>query len=169
MPQFIRKISSATMGWKKPEIQEACITKKTDQHLLYRVVGIATGVRTGKNKFDDRDEASEWTALLGRFRAFSTHKDADNPYDSGVCFLPQYVTDAIAGKLSLDTAGVKFAYDIYAAYKEDSATSYEFGASDLIPPAEDDPLLALTDQAMSKATLPPSAQPKALEKPAAKA
>lgn len=154
--QLIRKISSATLGWRKPEIQGAVLADKARAIPLYRVAGIATGIRTGKSKFDDRDEEQTWIALLGRFRAWSSHTDADNPYDSGVCFMPQYVVDAVAGQLAIETQGVKFAYDILAKYAEKSATSYEFLASALLEPAQDDPLENML-QSLPAATPTPKA------------
>jgi hypothetical protein len=140
--QLLRKISAKTMGWEKSAIQEKCIVDKKNPHLLYRVVGIASGTRSGKSKFDDREDAQDWVALLGSFQG--TSNLTGEVFRAGVCFMPNYVVDAVAGQLVGDVESVKFAYDIYAKYDEKSATSYVFLAEPLMEVATDDPLAALS-------------------------
>lgn len=166
--QLIRKISAASLGWRKPEIQSAVLIARNEAVPLYRVGGVATGIRTGKSKFDDREETSEWIALTGRFRAFTKHKDGEGEtFESGVCFMPGYVVDAVAGQLSAETTGVRFAYDIMAKYDEKSATSYTFHAVSLLEPAEDDPLDTIVGPA-SNAMLASRDTKPAIEAPKAK-
>lgn len=139
--QLVRKISPATVFGGKEEILKLVVNDQGKTHELFQVYGIANGTRTGQNKFDDAKEGerdSGWTALLGQFRA--TNLITGEVFDSGVCFMPNYVTDAVAGKLGPDTDGVEFAFTITAKFDGKSATSYIYGAIPHIEPTEDDPL-----------------------------
>jgi hypothetical protein len=177
--QLVRKISAKTMGWSKEIIQEQVILKKNDAILLYRVVGIATSTRSGKSKFDDRDEAQDWLALLGNFEGTSSL--TGEVFRAGVCFMPNYVCDLVAGQLDSgdEHASVRFAYDIYAKWDKQSATSYVFFAEPLMEPPADDPLKSLsaampamkglpTPEKQAQLNAPASAETTVADKPAKK-
>lgn len=140
--QLLRKISTATVFGGKGNVLDIVMKDRNTAHPLYRVVGIANGTREGKSKFDDRPDAQDWRALLGQFEA--TNLITGEVYRSGVCFMPGYVVDTVAGQFGGDVENIKFAFDIAAKYAEKSATSYEYFASPLIEPAEGDPLSSLS-------------------------
>jgi hypothetical protein len=151
--QLLRKISARTVYGSKGAVLEAVFKDKTKPHPLYRIVGICTGTRTGqsiegetdgaiKRKPQPGDKMRDWTALLGNFEAVNAL--TGEVFRSGVCFLPNYVADLVAGQLTGDVDNVRFAFDITAQYAEESATSYVYAATPLIAPKPDDPLAILT-------------------------
>lgn len=144
MTQLLRKISAATVVGGKSVVLETVFKDKSTAHPLYRVVGICNGTRTGKNKFDDKEDAGEWRALLGNFEATSFL--TGEIFNSGVCFMPAYVVDLVAGQLAGDdpNSSVKFAFDIAAKFDDKAATSYTYFATSLIEPQEDDALRSLS-------------------------
>lgn len=141
--QLLRKISAATViGGADPAkdtILELVMADKSKSHALYRVIGIANDTREGAGKEGFKD----WRALLGNFQA--TNAITGEVFRSGVCFMPQFVVDDVAGQLAGDVEFVKFAYDIGAHFSSKSATSYEYDATPLMQPAADDPLIALAN------------------------
>lgn len=152
--QLVRKISTSTVFGNKTAVREFASEEKIASgpgvgsptgkpRTLYRVYGIATGTRTGKSKFDDKEEPQEWVALMGSFQAENNRGEI---YRAAQCFLPGYIVDGIAAKLSDETKQVRFAYDIVASYNPKSVTEYEYSAIPLLDLEEDDPLLALGAQ-----------------------
>lgn len=161
--QLLRKISARTVFGSRADIQAMVLADRSKSHPLFRVIGICNGQRHGSTKdvgeenggdnakatvlgpkatvLGPKDKMRDWTALLGAFQA--TNLTTGEVFKSGVCFLPNYVTDAVTGQLGADVESVKFAFDIYAHFDEQSATSYIFEAESLMEPAEDDPLKAL--------------------------
>lgn len=140
--QLVRKISPRTVWGTKTDVLELVLSDKTKEHPLFRVFGIAIGTRKGQSKPEgEGGKSSEWTALLGNFEAHNLQ--SGEVFQSGQCFLPNYITDLVAGKLTEDTTSVRFAFEITAAFDEASATTYSYGGSPLLPTEQNDPLKEL--------------------------
>lgn len=188
--QLLRKISARTVFGSKADIQTLVLVERNTRQPLFRVVGIANGMRTGSTE-DVKDENAgpdvkskprtidaatgkpmrDWTALLGGFEAQKLDKDGTptgEKFRSGVCFLPNYVVDSVTGQLTSDVLSVKFAFDIYAMFDEQSATSYTYEAVSLIEPAEDDQLALLSKQLATPKIAAPTETPKDQPKEAKK-
>lgn len=148
--QLLRKISPKTVYGDKTDILEAVMkTRDKPEHIpIMRVWGIGNGTRRGENEEDPKGRG--WVAILGTFRAVS-YKTGEE-FESGVCFLPNYVADLVAGKMIGEVAAVHFAFDITVIFDKESATSYTYGATPLLQPEADDPL------AKMQAALPPTAK-----------
>lgn len=144
--QLLRKISAATVIGGKNVVLEECFKDKTTPHDLYQVVGLCTGIKTGKDKQNKNDDGSpkDWTALTGSFQA--TNLMTGEVFRSGVCFMPSFVTDAVAGQLNDEVDTVRFAFKIGAHFDAESVTSYVYDATPLMEPAEGDPLSLLAAQ-----------------------
>lgn len=163
--QLLRKISARTVFGGKSAVLETVFKDKTKPQPLYRVVGICNGTRHGqtiegedgtqrpaKQAPSPTDKMRDWQALLGNFEA--TNLQTGEVFRSGVCFLPSYVADIVAGQLIGDTQSVKFAFDVYAVFDENSITSYQYQAMPLMAVSEDDPLKQLSGSLQPPASLP---------------
>jgi hypothetical protein len=171
--QLLRKISARTVFGSKADIQTLVLADRTKPHPLFRVIGICNGTRHGTSK--DRDEetagpnagqtiispgakgdgkSKDWTALLGNFQA--TKLSTGEIFRSGVCFLPNYVTDSITGQLGVDVEAVRFGFDISARFDGESATSYVFEAQNLMPAKPDDALNNIASEIAGALTGPKS-------------
>lgn len=140
---LLKKITARTVFGSKSDVLELVLADKTAKHYLYRVTGIATSTKEG-----DGDNGP-WQALRGRFKVVNYHTGEE--HTSGICFLPNYITDMIAGELQASQDAkpqVAFVVDIWAKYSEASATTYEYGADQVIEADKDnDPLELLDKQA----------------------
>jgi len=119
------------------------IEKPTKKTALFRVLGIATGVKTGESTY------GPWVAFLGQFRAI---RNSDNEvFQAGQCFLP-----AMASNLMLPVVnqhgdtGVEFAFDIGVVPAE-NAIGYEYFAEPIVESGETDALAALQKKVDAKA------------------
>jgi len=124
----------------KGKTLELVMADKAKRHILYTVYGVCRGSRLmdpEKNPQTAGKGMKESTALIGEFRAINA--DGEH-FASGVCYVPQYLADAIVGQLSDDTDSVAFGFEITAQYDTASATSYVFNANLIGEPKESDPL-----------------------------
>lgn len=125
-----RRISARDMGYSKSRILEMIMGDKGSDHFLFRVVGVASGLKPYRNKQEGDRQGEVMFGLLGQFEA--TNADGEVKVGS-VCYLPGYVNDMIVAALSMeDTAAVRIAFDVYARFDESAATSYVFTARDLL-------------------------------------
>lgn len=121
-----RKLSVASFGWKKPSIQEAVLADKKGDVFLMRVVGVATSLQPYK----DKESGETRYGSRGQFEATGSDGQVMN---GSVLYLPSYVQAGIEAALAMEDAlGVRIAYDVYAKYDADSATSYTFTVRDLL-------------------------------------
>jgi hypothetical protein len=125
-----RKLSVAEMGWDKPSIQALVIAQQNANHFLARFVGVVTGLKPYKIKEGDRAGDTAY-GLQGQFQA--TGADG-SVRDGSVLYLPGYVNDAIVSIFAADdsVSSVRVAFDVYAHYDVDAATSYVFTVNDLL-------------------------------------
>lgn len=124
---FIKKISTKMLGYEKKQIRK--MVEKAPCG-LYRVYGLATGVRYG-----DGDNGP-WIKFVGQFEAVNMSTGA--LIRSGELFLPNNVTpilesQIIAGKGEDKFKGIQFALEIGAKEDEESAVGYVYTSKDLMP------------------------------------
>jgi hypothetical protein len=121
-----KKLSIATLGLNKPDIQALVLGDRNSEHFLARFVGVATSPKPYK----DPETGDTKFGLMGQFEG--TSRDGV-VMTSAVLYLPQYAMDMVLAALSLDdVAAVNIGFDVYATYDEGSATSYTFGVRDLL-------------------------------------
>ncbi len=126
-----RKLSVKEMGFDKPTIQKLCIGDQETKHFLARFVGVVTGLKPYKTKAEGDRESEVKFGLMGQFEG--TNIDGETR-EGSVLYLPGYVNDAIVSAFSADESisAINVAYDVYAQYDEDAATSYIFTVNDLL-------------------------------------
>jgi hypothetical protein len=130
---LIKAISTRTVGFEKADVQKMVLADEKASHFLYRVVGEADACVTGNSKFKRVDSEtgeavpSTWTKFSGEFMARNSKGEE---YESAIAFLPNYVSGPLAAAIS-DGQVVQFAFDIFAVYNKQSATSYEYVAQPL--------------------------------------
>lgn len=138
--QLIRKISTRTVFGSKSDVLELVFKDKTKDHALYVVGGIVTGTKRGDAKIEGEQDKRPWVALTGRFKAINVRGDV---FNSAVLFLPLYLVESVEQALAIEGGGeniVHIKYGIFARFDEQSATSYVYGATSLIPVDAEDPL-----------------------------
>lgn len=126
------KLSAKSFGWDKPSILEAVMADKEASVFLYRVGGVATGLRKYKVPTGQvKDGEDTGFGLSGSFVGINTDGEQ---IKGSVLYLPRYVHDMVEAALAMgdDVQGVRIGFDIYAVYNETSATSYVFTARDLL-------------------------------------
>lgn len=134
--ELIKKISVRDVFGGKAEILKVVMSDQEKKHPIMRVVGIASGMRTGES------DNGPWTGLKGQFSA--TNLVTGQEFRSGQCFMPDVANDLVVGALMAeDSSAVEFGFIIYASYDETAATSYIYSAEPLVKPKENDPLAML--------------------------
>lgn len=105
---------------------------------LMRVLGIASGVKTGSSNFGD------WLAFTGNFKATNLETGAE--FRSGKIFLPTIASGLIEGAIQqAETDSVQFAFDIGVKPVQDrqGKDSYEYTVTPLVEAQDNDPLKQL--------------------------
>ncbi len=134
--KLISKISMRDVVGGKSVILETIMKDKTISHPVARVIGIASGLKTGEG------DNGPWTGLTGQFKA--TNLLTGEVYQSGKCFMPDVAQDMIVGALMAgNTASVSFGFDVSVEYDEKSATSYVYTAASLMDSGPTDPISML--------------------------
>lgn len=125
-----RKLSVKELGYDKATILETVLADREANHFLGRFVGSVTGLKPYKVKEGDRAGETAY-GLQGMFEATGGN---GNTKDGSVLYLPGYVNDAIVSIFAADedVSSVKIAFDVYARYDADAATSYVFTVHDLL-------------------------------------
>lgn len=125
-----RKLSVKEMGFDKATILKAVLADENAKHFLARFVGVVTGVRPYKIKEGDNAGQIAY-GLQGQFEGSDINGETK---DGSVLYLPGYVNDAITSIFAADpeVSAVRIAFDVYAAFDADAATSYVFTVHDLL-------------------------------------
>ena len=125
-----RKLSVKEMGFDKGSILELVIADKTANHHLARFMGVVTGLKPYKIKEGERAGELAY-GLQGQFKGISKSGEEK---DGSVLYLPGYVNDAIVSIFAADDSvqSVKIAFDVYAHFDAEAATSYVFTCNDLL-------------------------------------
>jgi hypothetical protein len=130
---LIKAIDTKTVYGGKTDIQKLVLSDEKKSHFLYRVWGVIEGYLRGESKKHTRTDKdtgevtnSTWVKFGGDFRAL---KEDGTEYEAAVCFLPPYVTGPIVQ--AIDNAGesevnIQFAFDVFAVFDSNSATSYTY-------------------------------------------
>lgn len=108
---------------------------------LMRVLGIASGVKTGQSSFGD------WLAFTGNFKAIDL--TTGNEFRSGKIFLPAIASGLIEGAIQQAEAdSVQFAFDIGVKPVQDrqGKDSYEYTVTPLVEAQDNDPLNELENK-----------------------
>ena len=138
--QFLKKISTAKLGFEKAQIRELC---KNEPARLYQVYGIATGSVSGITDMGD------FTKFTGQFEV--SNLVTGEISRSAQLFLPESVSALLESQLKTESTsdtfkGVQFAFEIGAIYTKDSATEYEYTTKNLMPDSETDVLSSMRKQ-----------------------
>lgn len=97
---------------------------------MYRIVGVATGSRTGEGTY------GQWVGLEGTFQALRYEDGA--VFRAGQCFLPQVALNLVLPVLKVNNA-VEFAFNVGIQFA-DSQIGYEYTVEPLIEAEENDPI-----------------------------
>lgn len=151
-----KKISVAKVFGQK--ITPALVIKNAGPLHVMRVLGAASGVKTGVSDF------GEWEALTGQFRAYNPA--TGEAFDSGVLFMPSVALDLIAGQIRNGALGVEFAFDIYAVEDESSSVGYSYRATPIIQDTSESPVSRLEAKLALMIEAPKTKGEKAAEKAA---
>ena len=133
--KLINKLSVKAIIGGKGNILETVMKDKEAEHVVARILGIATGIKTGEG------DNGPWTGLTGTFKGVNVTTGEE--FQSGVLFMPNVAQDMVTGALMADTKAVEFGFEITAKYDETSATSYVYSARPLFESSESDPLKML--------------------------
>ena len=166
--KLVQKLSVATLGWKRSDIEMALKDiPKSGEILLARVAGIVTGLKA----YIDPKSSEVQYGLKGQFKGMSSKDQFADQSVSGVCYLPSGIQAMLEGELAKrqdETAGgskgatITFAMDVYA-FNENNAAGYSFRGENLLNNGEggSDPLDILLGEAEKLVALPaPTAEPK---------
>lgn len=107
---------------------------------LMRVIGLASGVKTGQSTFGD------WLAFTGNFKAINL--ETNEEFRAGKCFLPNIASNLIEGALQNAEGDVQFAFDVGVkpVLDRQNKESYEYTVTPLIEAADNDPLTELENK-----------------------
>lgn len=122
------KLSVKSFGFDKEKLQELVMANKTADVPLVRFIGSASGLRKYKSEYA---EGGEGFGLSGQFQGQSVDGEVKN---GSVLYLPKNVHDMVEAALSMsdDVLAVDIAFDVYARYDKDAATSYVFVVRDIL-------------------------------------
>lgn len=149
----VMKAKIAVKDLGNPKKAAALEDGDTSRITLGRVIGIATDIKKGLNPTGE-----PYMGLVGSFEGIP-QDEAKDIIQSGVCYLPAGITEAIAGQLVASGKPVSFGFDI-KVFKAQNAAGLSYELVPLIAPSENDPLKAVRD-AVSKALPAPETKPEA--------
>ena len=126
------KLSVKSFGFDKEKLLELVMKDKGNDIPLVRFTGAATGLRKYKSEYA---EGGEGFGLSGQFEGQSVDGEVKN---GSVLYLPKNVHDMVEAAMSMsdDVQAVRIAFDVYARYDKDAATSYVFVVRDILNEGE---------------------------------
>lgn len=127
------KLSAKSFGWDKETILRTLMKPEWEgkELPLVRYAGTATGLRKYKSEYAD---GGEGFGLSGEFLGIGSDL-APKPerQDGSVLYLPGNVHAMVEAALDMsDASAVRIAFDVYAVYDKDAATSYVFMTRDVL-------------------------------------
>ena len=158
--KLVQKLSIATLGWKRGDIETALQDiPRSGEILLCRVAGIVTGVKP----YVDQNQEINY-GMKGQFKGMSSKDNFADASVSGVCYLPSGIQAMIEGELAKaqdEGAGgskgatITFAMDVYA-FNDSNKAGYSFRGENLLvnDAGGNDPLDLLLGKAAELAALP---------------
>lgn len=153
---IVKKVTCA-FGMPAPKVLALVLAHPNKRPYAGRLVGIATGTKSGVSQFGD------WTCLVGTF-AF-TNPDGEVTR-AAHAFGPDLVIGPLAAALAAGQQSVTVAVDVFAVPSEKSPTGWTYVAEAAIEETESDPLALLMAKTTARPALPAPAQTE--EKPTAK-
>lgn len=151
---LLKKMSAKTIcGNVKEEVKQ--IGEDGEVALLYKVWGIASGIRTGDGP------TGPWLGFTGSFGALRA--STGEAFSSGEVFLPNPLPGMLEEALR-ENEKVEFGLEVFVKRRDDLAIGYEYLAKPVVQAQQADPLQHLKDQ-----MLPPPAEEQAPPKSTAKA
>lgn len=143
MASIVKKISvKSIFGDVKAALKKGTIQDGT---AIIRVIGIASGTKTGNTQFGD------WTALLGQFKG--TNLVTGEQFTSGKCFLPESAMELIVPVVVAGNTA-EFAVDIGVKENDSLAIGYEYTVTPLIQQGSTDAMERLESAVAETAALP---------------
>lgn len=159
MSEIIRKITIASTGWTKAQINAALAAvggNDGDKVDLMKIVGITTSAKPGQT------DKGEFVVLHGQFTAINC--DGGEVFTSAKCILPNFISESLSVALE-QSPEVEFAILIGAEAKASAVTGYQFTVKPLVESKPSDKMAAL----LAIASAAPTQTQKALDAPAKKA
>lgn len=127
---LVKVISNKTVGYDKEAVLTLVMADRGKEQFLYRIIGVIEGFSQGKGRHQrvDKDTGlavdTQWTKFMGDFMA---QKPGGEVFEAATAFIPDYVSGQFVTALKDDgQISIEFAYDIFARYNKDTATSYEY-------------------------------------------
>lgn len=138
----VYKAKVAVKDLGNPKKAAALDDGDTSRITLGRIIGVATDIKKGLNPTGE-----PYMGLIGTFEGTPADENKDI-IQSGVCYLPGGVTEAIAGQVVASGKPVSFGFDI-KVFKATNAAGLSYELKPLIKPSENDPLAAVRNAVMA--------------------
>jgi len=127
---------------------------------LYRVFGIAEGVKTGETTF------GPWTAFVGQCEAVSYTGEV---FRANQSFLPPPLDEMLATTMrSNEGDSIQYGVIVYLKRRDDLERGYEYNVEPIIEESQADPLAALRSKVVPQLAAPADDGAKAASEPAEK-
>lgn len=147
--KLVKKLSAKTIcGNVKADVKK--LGEGWKQKELFRVVGIANGLKTGDG------EHGPWSAGVGTFKAVNS--ETGEEFRSAVLFLPDVAQDLVIAAVQAAEGDVNIGFVIGIQEDANSVTGYVYTATPLFKPAEDDPIARLESQIAGQLEAPKQAE-----------
>jgi len=134
MSEMLRKLTLKNTGFDVATIKLALEGKRSVE--LIKIAGVTTKAQPGQT------DKGEYLKLIGEFRAVNLI--SGEVFESGVCLLPNFISDRIAGALNVSEQ-VEFALAIGAKANPGSVTGYEFTCTPLVEAQPSDRMAGLLE------------------------
>lgn len=144
--ELVKKISVASVfGDVAKNLKGA--DGKIQTAALMKVYGVADGTKAGQSNF------GEWVAFTGNFEAVNVNNG--EIFRSNIVFLPEPAHSLLLGTLQRagENASVQFGFLIGVKASSKGSLGYEYTTQPIVEQTENDPLLALREQAQKFAAL----------------
>ena len=134
MSEMLRKLTLKNCGFDVATIKLAHEGKRSVE--LVKIAGVTTKAQPGQT------DKGEYLKLIGEFRAVNLI--SGEVFESGVCLLPNFISDRIAGALNVSEQ-VEFALAIGCKANPGSVTGYEFTCTPLVEAQPSDRMAGLLE------------------------
>ena len=128
----VKKLSSKVILGGRPDIPPK---DHKGPKWVYEIVGIVNRTKEGSSDF------GPYLALHGTFQA--TNLETGEISRASKCYLPDLVTDMIAGQMVGEVNEVQFGFRVGVIRDDTAATGYVYAAEPLVELQQNDPLAGL--------------------------
>lgn len=137
--QIVNKISIKNMS-----LNVKALVKKMENGEslpILAVLGSASGLKTGESQF------GTWVKLTGTFGAVDLINEDAEAFRSANLFLPDIALDMVVGALqAIESGSVNLGFELSVIADDTVNIGYRYGVRELMPLAENDPLVMLGNQ-----------------------